>query len=87
MELWQEMINSTKIEKIFYFSLVVIFGYVASYYYQNLINRPFEIDIAIYSILVACFIFIFIFSTFWWDFPSAILSGILGGVFYTRKVT
>ncbi len=87
MEFWVDMINSRLIEKIFYFSLVFIFSYLSSWYYQYLVKIPFNSDVAFCSVLVGLCVFIFIFATFWWSFPSAVLSGILGGFAFTRRVT
>ena len=82
MELWVDMINSTNFEKVFYFSLAVLFSFLSSWYYQSLIHIPFNKDIVFGSIITGCGIFIFVFATFWWSFPSAILSGIFGGSFF-----
>ena len=38
MELWVDMINSTNFEKVFYFSLAVLFSFLSSWYYQSLIR-------------------------------------------------
>lgn len=81
------MIESSYIEKFFFSILVIFFSFISSWYYQRLKNMTFNKDIAFYSILVGGLFFIFMFSTFWWSFPSAVLSGILGGVLFTRRVT
>lgn len=81
------MIESSYIEKAFFFILVIFFSFISSWYYQRMKNMVFDADIAFYSILVGGLIFIFIFSTFWWSFPSAVLSGILGGFLYTQRAS
>ena len=80
------MIESSYIEKVFFSILVIFFSFISSWYYQRMTNMVFNKDIAFYSILVGGLIFIFIFATFWWSFPSAMLSGILGGFLYTSDV-
>ena len=84
---WNDMIESSYIEKAFFSILVIFFSFISSWYYQRMKNMVFDGDIAFYSILVGGLIFIFIFATFWWSFPSAVLSGILGGFLYTKRAS
>lgn len=85
--LWEEMIASPLSEKLLYTCLVICFSGIASYYYQHMIHLPFNKDIALGSILVSGDILLFLFATFWWSLPCAVLSGVLGGILFTRKVT
>ncbi|RKG29331.1 hypothetical protein [Acinetobacter tianfuensis] len=85
--LWNDMLESSYIQKTFFSILVIFFSFMSSWYYQRMKNMTFDGDIAFYSILMGGLIFIFIFATFWWSFPSAVLSGILGGFLYTRRAS
>ncbi|HJF27550.1 MAG TPA: hypothetical protein K8V79_04775 [Acinetobacter lwoffii] len=85
--LWEEMIASPLSEKLLYTCLVICFSGMASCYYQHMIQFPFNIDISFGAILISGGIFLFLFATFWWSLASAVLSGVLGGILFTRKVT
>ena len=69
-----------------YFTCVAIFAHLSSYYYQTAMNIPFRKEVSIYSVLIGFIIFTFMFLISW-NFPSAIIAGVLGGIIFTHRAT
>lgn len=87
MELWKDLIASSWWIKIFYLLLMSVSSFLTSKYIQYWKTKIFDIDIFIYSWLTSLLFLVFFFGSYWWNYPSAVLSGIVGAYLYTEKVT
>ena len=86
MELWQEMIITPWWKSIFFLFSTIASSLLTSRYLQMWKIKEFDKDMAIYACLTSLLFLIFFFGTFWWSFPSAVLSGIIGTFLWTNKV-
>jgi hypothetical protein len=85
MDLWQGMLRAPVWQYFYYFTLVLLTAAFTSHYLQKMRKAIISVDIIIYAALVSMLFFIFVFATYWWSFPSAILSGVLGAFFWTNR--
>ena len=85
MNLWQDMLNTPWWKSLFFLILMTLSSLATSKYIQYWRTKSFDKDIAIYSWLVSLLFLIFFFGSYWWSFPSAILSGIIGTSLWTNK--
>lgn len=85
MELWQEMIITPWWKSLFFLFLTIASSLITSRYLQIWKIKEFDKDIAIYSCLTSILFLIFFFGSYWWSFPSAILSGIIGTFLWTNR--
>jgi predicted permease len=86
MIMWEDMMKSDWPVIFYYFSICIFSGFASSFYYQKLIGVRVNYLFTFSSLIGSIIFFMGVFATYWWDFPSAILGGILGGWLFTRKL-
>lgn len=85
MELWQSMITAPWWKSLFLLFLTITSSLLTSRYLHIWKIKGFDKDIAIYSCLISILFLVFFFGSYWWSFPSAILSGIIGTFLWTNR--
>jgi len=81
---WDEMSQAPLLQKLCYFFLTLLFGFLASLYFQIRFLNTLNIGHAVYA-MIGSFMMGFRLLGIWWGYQSAMFAGFLGAAAWTYR--